>query len=127
MARGHGRPSLVVGELHVQRSIQIAGDGTQGNALVLATGSLEVQNDIISFGKIEADLESTFFSHLNVSGHLDAGQGVGPGTFTVAGLPAASANTGRMVYVSNGAAGLPILAFSDGTNWLRCDTRAAVS
>jgi hypothetical protein len=32
-----------------------------------------------------------------------------------------------MIYVSDGAAGLPIAAFSDGTNWLRCDTRAVIS
>jgi len=29
--------------------------------------------------------------------------------------------------VSDGAAGSPILAFSDGTNWLRSDTGAAVA
>ena len=49
-------------------------------------------------------------------------------TFTVATVPAASAeNVGGMIYVSNGAAGHPIIAFSDGTNWLRVDTRAAIS
>ena len=48
-------------------------------------------------------------------------------TFTVATVPAASANLGGMIYVSNGAAGNPIIAFSDGTNWLRVDTRAAIS
>lgn len=48
-------------------------------------------------------------------------------TYTVAGLPAASTNARRLVYVSNGAAGSPVVAFSDGTNWLRCDTLAAVS
>lgn len=50
------------------------------------------------------------------------------GTYTVATLPSAStAGAGTIVYVSNGAAGSPVLAFSDGTNWLRCDTLAAVS
>ena len=47
---------------------------------------------------------------------------------TVASAPAASAfPAGTMVYVSNGAAGSPVMAFSDGTNWLRCDTRAVIS
>lgn len=44
-------------------------------------------------------------------------------TYTVAGAPSASsAGAGTLIYVSNGAAGSPILAFSDGTNWLRSDT-----
>ena len=35
--------------------------------------------------------------------------------------------TGTLIYVSNGAAGSPVVAFGDGSNWLRVDTRAAVS
>lgn len=38
-------------------------------------------------------------------------------TFAVAGLPSAAANSGRVVRCSNGNAGQPCLAFSDGTNW----------
>lgn len=49
---------------------------------------------------------------------------VGP-DFTVATLPTPA--TGGVIYVSDGAAGSPILAFSDGTDWLRSDTGAAVS
>lgn len=49
------------------------------------------------------------------------------GRYTVATVPDAATNVGVMIYVSNGAAGLPIMAFSDGSNWLRCDTRAAIS
>ncbi|MHC4213985.1 MAG: hypothetical protein ACYSWP_11485 [Planctomycetota bacterium] len=45
--------------------------------------------------------------------------------FTVATLP--SAQTAGIIYVSNGAAGSPVLAFSDGTNWKRSDTLANVS
>lgn len=49
-------------------------------------------------------------------------------SYTVAGAPsAATKGAGAVIYVSNGAAGSPVLAFSDGTNWLRCDTRAAIS
>jgi hypothetical protein len=48
-------------------------------------------------------------------------------SYTVGALPSPASNTGVMVYVTNGAAGLPILAFSDGTNWLRSDTRTVVS
>lgn len=46
-------------------------------------------------------------------------------TYTVATLP--TVETGTLIYVSDGAAGNPVVAFGDGSNWLRCDTRAAVS
>ena len=48
-------------------------------------------------------------------------------TYTVSNIISASANARKLVYVSNGAAGSPVVAFSDGTNWLRCDTLAAIS
>ena len=49
-------------------------------------------------------------------------------SYAVADLPAAGDdNVGQIVYVSNGAAGSPILAFSDGTNWKRSDTGATVA
>ena len=49
-------------------------------------------------------------------------------TYDVAGAPDASDFTaGTIVYVSDGAAGSAILAFSDGTNWKRSDTGATIS
>jgi hypothetical protein len=52
-------------------------------------------------------------------------------TYTVAGgtaaPSAATAGAGTMIYVSNGAAGDPVVAFSDGTDWLRVDTLAAIT
>jgi hypothetical protein len=48
------------------------------------------------------------------------------GTFTVATAPT-TASTGSVAYFSNGAAGSPVLAFYNGTNWLRCDTLAAIA
>ena len=49
-------------------------------------------------------------------------------TYDVAGAPSAStAGAGTLIYVSDGAAGNPILAFSDGTNWKRSDTGATIS
>lgn len=47
--------------------------------------------------------------------------------FTVANVPDATANVGAQIYVSNGAAGNPVMAFSNGTNWLRVDTLAAIA
>lgn len=47
-------------------------------------------------------------------------------TYTVAGLPSASSNARRIVYVSNESGGA-VIAFSDGTSWRRCTDRAVVS
>jgi hypothetical protein len=41
-------------------------------------------------------------------------------SYTVATLPSAADNPRMMIYVSD-AAGSPCMAFSDGTNWKRCD------
>lgn len=46
--------------------------------------------------------------------------------YTVATVPSASP-AGQMIYVSNGAAGSPIMAFSDGTNWKRVDTAGNIA
>ena len=49
-------------------------------------------------------------------------------TYTVASAPSASdAGAGTIIYVSNGAAGSAIIAFSDGTNWKRSDTGATIA
>ena len=48
-------------------------------------------------------------------------------TYTVATAPSAASIAGTTIYVSNGAAGSPVLAFSDGTNWKRVDTLATIS
>ena len=48
------------------------------------------------------------------------------GVFTVATAPT-TASVGSVAYFSNGATGSPVLAFWNGTNWLRCDTLAAIS
>jgi hypothetical protein len=47
--------------------------------------------------------------------------------FTVATVPTASAHTGKTIYVSNGAAGQPCLAYSNGTAWLRILLGVAVA
>lgn len=48
-------------------------------------------------------------------------------TYTVATVPAAASNARNLIYVSNGAAGAAVVAFSDGTNWKRVDTLANIS
>jgi len=54
-------------------------------------------------------------------------QSVGLPVFTVAGVPSAAHNAYGIIYCSDGAAGNPCVAFSDGVNWKRCDTLANVS
>jgi hypothetical protein len=48
-------------------------------------------------------------------------------TYTVATVPAAASNARVLIYVSNGAAGAPVVAFSDGTNWKRVDSLANIA
>lgn len=49
-------------------------------------------------------------------------------TYEVATAPsAATAGAGTLIYVSDGAAGSAIIAFSDGTDWKRSDTGATIS
>ena len=42
-------------------------------------------------------------------------------TFTVATAPSASDLTGTIVFVSDGLAGAPTIAVSDGTDWIASD------
>lgn len=63
-----------------------------------------------------------------IAGSIVLSGSVRPGQYSVAGVPSAStAGAGAEIHVTNGAAGSPVQAFSDGTNWLRCDTLAAIS
>lgn len=39
-------------------------------------------------------------------------------TYTVASAPSATGLTGTIIYVSNGLAGAPCVAVSNGTNWI---------
>lgn len=47
-------------------------------------------------------------------------------SYTVAGVPAASAGAGQIIFVSNESGGA-VLAFSDGANWRRVTDRAVIS
>lgn len=45
------------------------------------------------------------------------------GIYSYTGAPSADvAGTASVIYMSNGASGSPVLVFSDGSDWLRCDT-----
>lgn len=48
--------------------------------------------------------------------------------YTVATVPdPTNVVEGSQIYVVDGAGGSPVQAFSDGTNWLRCDSLAPIS
>ena len=48
--------------------------------------------------------------------------------YSVANAPsAATAGAGTLVYVFDGAGGDSVLAYSNGANWQRCDTRQTIS
>lgn len=92
--------------------IEVASVDTSGNAIFSGTvTSAGIVSDVT--GNLTGD----------VTGYLTGG--VTLPTYTVATLPDAVA--GGIIYVSDGAAGDTILAFSDGTDWLRSDTGAAVA
>lgn len=57
---------------------------------------------------------------------LDVDGPVRAKSYTVAGVPAASAGAGQMIFISNEAGGAT-LAFSDGTSWRRVADRAVIS
>lgn len=48
-------------------------------------------------------------------------------TYTVSAANALAKTAGKLIYVSNGAAGSPVVAFGNGSAWLRCDTLATIS
>jgi hypothetical protein len=61
------------------------------------------------------------------AGFADVAAGPVLPTFTLAQLPSAASNTGRIVRCSNGNAGAACLAVSNGTSWLRVVFGAAVA
>ncbi len=61
-------------------------------------------------------------------GHLTCKLPMALPSYTVANAPSAvTYGSGHCIYVSNGAAGNEVIAYSDGTDWLRSDTRAAIA
>ena len=48
-------------------------------------------------------------------------------SYTVTQANALTKTAGKVIYVSNGANGAPIVAFGNGSAWLRCDDLGALS
>lgn len=80
----------------------------------------------MNFAEVRSISWSTLVEALGFSVATDATLLIQARSFTVATLPSASAYPRGVIYVSNEAGGATI-AFSNGTNWLRCQDRAIVS
>lgn len=79
----------------------------------------------VAVNKLEA--RDRVYSHVGIGApEIKGGIALSP-EYTVALLPDALAAKGRLVYCSDGDAGSPCLAYSDGTNWLRIVLGAAVA
>ncbi len=90
----------------------IVAQSSSGNLLLLSEGS----------GKVGVGTGAT-----SPTAKLDVDGAVKVKSYTVAGVPSASANgAGAIIFVSNESGGA-VLAFSDGTNWRRVTDRAVIS
>ncbi|WP_075221065.1 hypothetical protein [Acuticoccus yangtzensis] len=87
---------------------------TNGTLQVIDTGFVYAQSQTSDYAIGDADVLSQSAGMLTLS------------TFAVASLPSAAGVAGSVVYVSD-AAGGAVLAFSNGTNWLRVTDRVVVS
>lgn len=76
---------------------------------------------------LEAEFAAKATATATAQATADAAQPKTGNTFAVAGLPAAASNVGRVVYCSNGSAGSPCAAISDGTDWKVVALGATVS
>jgi len=102
------------------RCFQWLVDGQSGSFWVRANhvNNPDTENDWTGFYKIWSERDQGSGSGLEADKAT---------SYTVAGLPGASARgAGAIVYVSN-ASGGAVLAFSDGSNWRRVTDRAVVS
>lgn len=86
---------------------------------------IEVPTSALSGDEVGTVYETNTLLRIKSSTAANNTVGIPLPTYTVATLP--TVETGTLIYVSNGAAGNPVVAFGDGSNWLRVDTRAAVS
>ena len=86
---------------------------------------IEIPTSSLSGDEVGTVYETNTILRIKSSTAANNTVGIPLPTYTVASLP--TVETGTLIYVSDGAAGNPVVAFGDGSNWLRCDTRAAVS
>ena len=96
--------------------------GTKGKDIDLRT------DGTTRLGWDDSETQWNITGNTQLVGNFTGNGYIKPGVFTVANAPAATTSgEGAMIFVDNGAAGSPVIAFSDGTNWLRCDTLAQIA
>lgn len=99
-----------------------------GNIVSISRGvsyrQLNFSGSSFSFFAGESEIGSDPVVSITPTGFSTSGI-AGVGTYTVATLPTPVG--GGMILVSDGAAGNPVLSFSEGTQWLRSDTLEGVS
>lgn len=79
-------------------------------------------------GRLALEWDAFFAALVSAVNAVSQDSLVAARSYTFATVPSAvDSGAGRMIFVSNGAAGQPVLAFSDGANWLRVDTRTPIS
>lgn len=88
----------------------------------ISTGLIGVTLGAAGFGGSIKCTNAEFVGTLAVTGATTLSSRLNVASYTVGTLPAAGA-AGGVIYVSD-AAVAPCLAFSDGTNWKRCDNAA---
>ena len=121
-------------------SAQFTGNVTPstGAGLEVTYGAVANTSRLLSFSRTGATYQNfqinaltTTILNSNVTvvdinaSRIDVSLPLGLKSYTVATLPSAAV-AGQMIYVSN-AAGGACMAFSNGTNWLRCDTSAIIT
>jgi len=76
----------------------------------------------------DTEFYGSYVGHTHTIGEVSINAPVKLSSYTTAGLPAASGNTGGIVYVTDGGGGGdPALAVSNGTNWLRVTLGATIA
>lgn len=104
------------------------GANDPADVVVSNGGEISINSANVLGGFNQAINLRTVDGYINQTGPVVAYKGlILPQPYTVATVPSAAANIGGLIFVSDGAAGAAVLAFSDGTNWLRSDTRAAIA
>lgn len=100
-------------------------DSAQGSyaRIQLTPNGANTQGEVFRWlgnGNVRIGSDGTAVCKLDVDGPVRVK------SFTVAAVPAASAGAGQIIYISNETGGA-VLAFSDGTNWLRVTDRAVIA
>jgi hypothetical protein len=77
-------------------------------------------------GRLVLEWDAFFSALLNAVNAVSQNALVAPKAYTVATVPSAADNAGRVIFVSDESGG-PVIAYSNGTNWLRVYDAAIIT